>query len=175
MPLTRSQVKQVSPTKQQTQTAKPETATATAEKVDASDFLDEKLSEFHWLHNEQPHAQRRLDMLKKYPEIKSLMKHEPITKYIVLIEVAIQLFIAWYLTKHNMIWTWQFWVIAYVVGGTITSSLVLSIHEVTHFLAFKDPKLNKILACVANLPIVLPFCVEFKVRPDRPSSLCIGD
>jgi sphingolipid delta-4 desaturase len=153
MPITRSKAQE---------TGKPLAANNSTKT--STDFLDEKLTEFYWLHNEQPHAQRRLDMLKKYPEIKTLMKHEPITKYIILVEVAVQMFVAWYLTKHNMIWTWQFWILAYVLGGTITSSLVLSIHEVTHFLAFKDPKMNKILACIANLPIVLPFCVEFKVR-----------
>lgn len=157
MPLTRSKLKEIESTN-----GKNHDSAKVAANDSNETFLDAKLTEFYWLHNEQPHAQRRLDMLKKYPEIKLLMKHEPITKYIVFLEVALQLFVAWYLTKHNMIWTWQFWIIAYVLGGTITSSLVLSIHEVTHFLAFKDPKMNKILACIANLPIVLPFCVEFK-------------
>jgi sphingolipid delta-4 desaturase len=56
------------------------------------------------------------------------------------------------------------------VGGTITASLVLSIHEITHYLAFKAFLPNKILACIANLPIVIPFCVEFKVRLDLKES-----
>ena len=44
---------------------------------------------------------------------------------------------------------------------------MLSIHEITHYLAFKSFLANKVLACIANLPIVVPFCVEFKVGRAR--------
>ncbi|KAJ3327094.1 hypothetical protein HDU76_012372 [Blyttiomyces sp. JEL0837] len=122
--------------------------------------LDQKLEKFFWEHNEEPHASRRKELLKKYPQIRKLMRHEPLTKYIVVVEVVLQMAMAWYF--RNKIDTAAFWISAYVIGGTLTSSLVLSIHEVTHFLAFKAFLPNKILACFANLPIVLPFCVDFK-------------
>ncbi|MBF3371938.1 fatty acid desaturase, partial [Leptospira interrogans] len=38
----------------------------------------------------------------------------------------------------------------------------LAIHEITHNLAFKGIKENKLLAMVANLPIGVPYCVTFK-------------
>jgi sphingolipid delta-4 desaturase len=120
-----------------------------------------KLDHFFWADKDEPHASRRREMLKKYPQIRQLMRHEPLTKYIVTLEVLVQFFFAWYLKDE--LFTWKFWLIAYFVGGTMTSSLVLSIHEITHFLAFKTFLPNKVLACIANLPIVLPFCVEFKV------------
>ncbi|KAJ3114836.1 hypothetical protein HDU96_001579 [Phlyctochytrium bullatum] len=126
-----------------------------------ADLLEKKRSEFIWTLTDEPHATRRREMLKKYPQIRNLMRHEPLTKYLILTEVLIQLALAVYFRES--LFTWQFWLTAYIVGGTITSSLVLSIHEVTHFLAFKSFLPNKILACIANLPIVLPFCVEFKV------------
>ncbi|KAJ3252567.1 hypothetical protein HDU77_005062 [Chytriomyces hyalinus] len=124
------------------------------------DSLSKRRSDFHWSGQDEPHAARRKEMLAKYPQIRSLMRHEPITKYYVLALVAIQ-FTAAFLLRNS--WnTWQFWVTAYVVGGTCSSALVLGIHEVTHFLAFKQFLPNKILACIGNLPIVFPFCVEFK-------------
>lgn len=89
------------------------------------------------------------------------MRHEPLTKWVVLTEVIVQFVLAWYF-RDTSFKNPMFWVTAYVIGGTITSSLVLSIHEITHFLAFRAFLPNKILACIANLPIVLPFCVEFK-------------
>ncbi|KAJ3218899.1 hypothetical protein HDU67_003538 [Dinochytrium kinnereticum] len=128
--------------------------------MSSSFSLTEKRQDFLWKMTDEPHATRRREMLKKYPQIRSLMRHEPITKYIVTAEVALQLFLAVYL--RDSIQTWQFWLTAYLVGGTLTSSLVLSIHEITHFLAFKSFLPNKLLACIANLPIVLPFCVDFK-------------
>ncbi|KAI9337121.1 delta 15-fatty acid desaturase protein [Zopfochytrium polystomum] len=101
-------------------------------------------------------------MLKKYPQIRSLMRTEPLTAYLVTAEVAVQFALAYYFRDMSSIGTWQFWMTAYWIGGTITSSLLLSVHEITHFLAFKSFLANKVLAVVANLPIVLPFCVDFK-------------
>jgi len=57
---------------------------------------------------------------------------------------------------------WYFYVIAYCVGATATHALFLSIHEITHFLAFESQKLNYALAMFANLPIGFPYCVSFK-------------
>ncbi|KAI9034493.1 sphingolipid Delta4-desaturase-domain-containing protein [Hyaloraphidium curvatum] len=125
--------------------------------------LDHKLDDFYWVHDEEPHKSRRDAMLKAHPELRKLMRHEPLTKWIVTAEVVAQFALAWWLSSTGRDWrTWEFWVIAYFIGGTITASLVLSIHEITHYLAFKAFLPNKILACIANLPIVLPFCVEFK-------------
>ncbi|KAJ3170067.1 hypothetical protein HK101_011391 [Irineochytrium annulatum] len=122
--------------------------------------VNEHHNDFIWKDDDEPHASRRKAMLKKYPQIRKLMRHEPITKYVVIAEVLLQLGLA--IALRDSLWTYQFWIVAYVIGGTLTSSLVLSVHEVTHFLAFKSFLPNKILACFANLPIVLPFCVDFK-------------
>ncbi|KAJ3073942.1 hypothetical protein HDU98_000244 [Podochytrium sp. JEL0797] len=124
--------------------------------------LSSPRTEFFWSDHDEPHALRRKEMLKKYPQIRKLMRHEPITKYYVFGLVAIQFAVAYYITANNLLWTWQFWALSYVVGGTASSALVLGIHEVTHYLAFKAFLPNKILACIGNLPIVFPFCVEFK-------------
>ncbi|KAI9351429.1 dihydroceramide delta(4)-desaturase [Obelidium mucronatum] len=144
--------------------AKPATASAEAKTMHKEDPLDlaHPRKEYHWSDQDEPHAQRRKEMLKKYPQIRKLMRHEPITKYYVITLVAIQFAAAYWITTNNLLGTWQFWLTAYVVGGTCSSALVLGIHEVTHFLAFKDFLPNKILACIGNLPIVFPFCVEFK-------------
>ncbi|KAJ1566229.1 hypothetical protein HK405_010660, partial [Cladochytrium tenue] len=119
-------------------------------------------SDFFWLSTDEPHAIRRRQMLKKYPQIRSLMRHEPLTAVLVSAEVALQFALAYLFRNPAWLSTWTFWVTAYIVGGTVTCSLLLSVHEITHFLAFRGFLANKILACVANLPVVLPFCVDFK-------------
>ncbi|KXS12861.1 hypothetical protein M427DRAFT_59173 [Gonapodya prolifera JEL478] len=124
---------------------------------------DGRLRDFIWVGYAEPHATRRTAMLKKYPEIKSLMRPDPITGLYVVVLVALQLFVARYVAiTPGFLWSWRFWAVTYAVGGTASASLVLAVHEVTHFLALKSPLHNKILALVANIPIVFPFCVEFK-------------
>jgi len=90
------------------------------------------------------------------------MGHEPITKYIVLTVVILQLTIA-FLLRHTHPLSWKFVASAYVIGGTVNHNLFLAVHEVTHNLAFKSLKANKMLAIIANLPIGIPYSMSFKV------------
>jgi sphingolipid delta-4 desaturase len=90
------------------------------------------------------------------------MGHEPLTKYIVLAVVILQLTIA-FLLRHTHPLSWEFFALAYVIGGTVNHNLFLAIHEVTHNLAFKGLKANKVLAIIANLPIGIPYSITFKV------------
>lgn len=96
------------------------------------------------------------------------MGHEPLTKYIVLAVVILQLSIAFLLRDTHPL-SWKFVAFAYVIGGTANHNLFLAIHEVTHNLAFKGLKANKILAIIANLPIGIPYSISFKVS----RTLCV--
>ncbi len=90
------------------------------------------------------------------------MGHEPLTKYIVLGVVLLQCTIA-FLLRHTHPLSWKFVVVAYTIGGTANHNLFLAIHEVTHNLAFKGVKANKVLAIITNLPIGVPYAITFKV------------
>lgn len=116
--------------------------------------------DFIWSLTEEPHASRRKQILAAHPEVTKLMGPEPLTKYIVAGLVALQLTAA-YLLK-DMAFTWQFFVVAYVVGATATQALFLAIHEITHNLAFKSFNHNKYLAMLANIPIAIPYSAAFK-------------
>jgi hypothetical protein len=118
--------------------------------------------QFFWDNSTEPHATRRKEMLKKYPEIRKLMRPEPLTKYVVIAQVGFQLACAWFF-KDSSLSNPFFWLSAYVIGGTVSAGLLLAVHEVSHFLAFKSFLANKVLGCIANIPIVLPFCADFKV------------
>ena len=51
---------------------------------------------------------------------------------------------------------------AYIVGATANQNLFLSIHEISHNLAFKLPLANRFLAIVANFPIGIPYSAGFR-------------
>ena len=94
------------------------------------------------------------------------MGHEPLTKWIVLFVVALQLLVAYTLRSTDPR-SPLFIFLAYAIGGTANHNLFLAIHEITHNLAFRGIKANKFLAMFANLPIAIPYAATFKAR-DTP-------
>ncbi|CAD6967484.1 unnamed protein product [Tilletia controversa] len=120
-------------------------------------------SEFLWLLTEEPHRTRRAAILKDHPEIRSLMGHEPLTKYVSLGVTLLQLGLAIafaHFGVHPL--DWRFLVTAYVVGGTANQNTFLAIHEITHNLAFKGIRANKLWAILVNAPIGVPYAMMFK-------------
>lgn len=66
--------------------------------------------------------------------------------------------------------SWKFWAVAYVFGATANQNLFLAIHEISHNLAFRSARLNRLIAIFANLPIGIPYSASFRVcDPDRIS------
>ncbi|CCA69538.1 related to dihydroceramide delta(4)-desaturase [Serendipita indica DSM 11827] len=118
-------------------------------------------SDFLWIMTEEPHRSRRMQILKAHPEVTKLMGHEPLTKWIVLAVVSLQIATAWTLRTTSPL-SPLFILAAYAIGGTANHNLFLAIHEITHNLAFKGIKANKFLAMFANLPIGIPYSVTFK-------------
>ncbi|XP_032882395.1 sphingolipid delta(4)-desaturase/C4-monooxygenase DES2 [Amblyraja radiata] len=123
--------------------------------------ISTKRVDFEWVYTDQPHTQRRKEMLAKYPEIKSLMGPDHNLKWIVFGMVLTQT-ISCYFVK-DLSWKWIiFW--AYAVGGAVNHSLTLAIHDISHNVAFgnKLAKWNRLFAIFANLPIGLPYSASFK-------------
>lgn len=89
------------------------------------------------------------------------MGYEPLTKYVVLFVTLVQLSVAYYL-RSTPIFSPLFLILAYVIGGTANQNTFLAIHEITHNLAFKGVKANRLFAIFANLPIGIPFAMMFK-------------
>ncbi len=87
---------------------------------------------------------------------------EPLTKYVVLAVVALQVAVA-YLLRDTPVLSWPFLLTAYVVGATANQNLFLAIHEISHNLAFRSPRANRLFAVFANLPIGVPYSAAFRV------------
>ena len=117
-------------------------------------------NDYYWANDREPHFQRRKDIMASHPEVTKLFGIDPKLKYATVAMVAVQLTIAYF--AYLMNW-WQFILVAYLVGATIAHALFLAIHEITHDLAFKTKKYNNWLALIANLPIVIPYAMSFKI------------
>lgn len=132
--------------------------TGTNDLKDAGD-----LNDFIWVMNDEPHSSRRKEMLKKHPEVKKLMGHEPLTKYIVTALLCLQLGMAYHL-REDALWggTFKFWLCAYVVGGTVSQALFLACHEISHNLAFRKFSHNRLFGIFTNIPLLVPFFMYFK-------------
>jgi len=118
-------------------------------------------TDFEWTYTEEPHASRRAEMLKKYPEIKKLMVVDQAFKYKVVFLVLLQ-FIVIYLVKD---FSWGLTLLlAYTVAGVINHALLLAIHETSHNAAYGHgkPIQNKLFSIFTNLPIGVPCAISFK-------------
>ncbi|TNY22665.1 fatty acid desaturase-domain-containing protein [Rhodotorula diobovata] len=118
-------------------------------------------TDFLWQMNEEPHRSRRMAIMKAHPEVTKLMGHEPLTKWVVLFVTLVQLSTAVYL-RDTPFFSLKFWALAYLVGGTANQNTFLAVHEITHNLAFRGVRANRLFAIFANLPIGVPFAMMFK-------------
>lgn len=132
-------------------------------RLDASALQDGAVHQgeegFLWSSAPEPHAARRLEILARHPEVKSLYGPCPKTKYLCVALVLLQLGLCWLLRDVPL---WLMLVAAYAVGGVINQMLLLAIHEISHNLAFKKPLANRLLGLFVNLPIGIPVAAAFR-------------
>ncbi|KAI1380858.1 sphingolipid delta4-desaturase [Hypoxylon crocopeplum] len=125
------------------------------------DPIEVKYRDFFWTYTEEPHRTRRLAIIKAHPEVTKLCGPEPLTKYVVLGVVSLQILCA-YVLRNTPFFSVPFWLLAYVVGATSNQNLFLAIHEISHNLAFRSATANRLFAIIANLPIGIPYSASFR-------------
>jgi sphingolipid delta-4 desaturase len=138
-----------------------ETAAPSASVLPAN-VKDGGYTQFFWTYTEEPHRSRRQAIIKKHPEVTKLCGPEPLTKWLVLAVVSLQIICA-HALRDTHPFSWQFLATAYIIGATANQNLFLAIHEISHNLAFKNGAANRILAVFANLPIAIPYSASFRV------------
>jgi sphingolipid delta-4 desaturase len=114
---------------------------------------------FRWSDSPEPHAARRRAMLEKYPELERLYGPCPRTKYVCTALVLTQFTTAYALRDAS--W-WIVVLVAYLFGGVVNQSLLLAIHELSHNLAFRKPRFNRLFAVFINLPVGVPVAETFR-------------
>jgi sphingolipid delta-4 desaturase len=108
----------------------------------------------------EPHLQRTRKILAAHPEIKRLFGNNPRSAWLVAGIVAAQIALA--LALAHSPW-WAILLAAYTVGAVADHALWVLIHDCTHNLAFKTSAGNCWLAIGANLPIVFPSAMSFRI------------
>ena len=118
-----------------------------------------KRNDFTWKEDDEPHSQRRKDILSHHPDIKTLFGPDLRLFPIVLSLVASQLTLSYYAKDFS----WPLYVtVAWVVGGTISHSLSLASHELSHGLCFESTMANDVLGMIANCGQGIPSHATFK-------------
>jgi sphingolipid 4-desaturase/C4-monooxygenase len=106
----------------------------------------------------EPHAGRGRQLLLAHPELRALAGPDRTSALwvtgLVLLQGAVAVAVggrAWYV-----------WLpCAYVLGATIDHALWVLIHDCSHNLVFRWRNGNRLIAMVANLPIVVPAALSF--------------
>lgn len=115
--------------------------------------------EFTRVGTDEPHATRRKLILAKYPQIKKLygpdMRMLPSVIFLVLVQLVLAI-------AAPLMPTWQIILMAYVIGGTISHSLSLANHELSHNLCFFTPFYNEVLGIISNFGQGIPSAITFK-------------
>jgi len=122
---------------------------------------------FSWEYTDQPHADRRLQILRKHPEIKKYMKAngDPWMALVGILMVFLQLFLGYLNTQiplDTMLSVRFFFNI--FVGSWVASWLLISLHEAAHCLLFgaSHPRLNRWYGIFANIVLIIPLFTYFK-------------
>ena len=106
----------------------------------------------------QPHMSRGRELLAAHPELRELAGTVPVSAVWTIGLVAAQCYLA-VLVSHR---SWMLWLpCAYVIGATIDHALWVLIHECCHHLVFRSRVANRIVAIVANIPLVVPGAMSF--------------
>lgn len=119
----------------------------------------EKKNGFYWSDEREPHFRRRKEILEDHPEVKELYGIDKGLKWKILGLVSFQLISAPFIAE--LAWYW-FIPLAYIFGASVSHTIFLAIHELSHDLAFKKKVYNKWIALFANIPIIAPYAMSFQ-------------
>ena len=106
----------------------------------------------------EPHATRGRQMLAAHPELRSLAGPDAWSAVWAVALVAAQMALA--LVVGGL--RWYVWLpCAYIAGATIDHALWALIHETAHNLVFRWRAGNRLVALLANIPLVFPGAIAF--------------
>ena len=119
----------------------------------------EKKGSFYWSEEREPHFKRRKEILESHPEVKKLYGIDNWLLVKTLGLVVFQLVTAPFISQ----WPWYWYLaFAYFIGASVSHTIFLAIHELSHDLAFKNKTANYWLSIIANIPIIFPYAVSFR-------------
>jgi len=106
----------------------------------------------------EPHVDRGRRLLAAHPELRQLAGPMPVSAAWVVGLVAAQFAIALAVAHRP----WYVWLVAaYLAGATIDHALWVLVHDCAHNLVLASRAGNRIVAIIANLPLVIPSTISF--------------
>lgn len=123
---------------------------------------------FHHTNLGEPHRLRRKEMLKKYPEIRSLMGFDRRIALMNFIIVSIQLTLAFFIQDifAENDFSFKDWILyllfTYFIGGTLAHWASMAIHEAAHNLTAKTLWGNRLVGLTANLIMIVPAAMSLR-------------
>lgn len=115
--------------------------------------------DFAHTNSPEPHRERTKLLLKRHPEVRSLIGRNPLSSLIIVSIVILQTVIAGLLS--NSPW-WLALIVAYCVGAFASHALFVLSHECAHNLIFRGKSANIVAGILADLPITIPTSVSFR-------------
>ena len=109
--------------------------------------------------HDEPHRRRRREIARAHPEVRALFGYDSRTVVVTFAVVVAQLGIAALLRNAA---AWVVLACAASFGAVLSHWCAMAIHETTHDLAARRQSHNKLLALVANVPMVLPVAMSFR-------------
>jgi sphingolipid delta-4 desaturase len=122
--------------------------------------VPDRSSRFTEVDYPEPHHGRARRLLRDHPELRELTGRNPWTAAITAAVVCLQVGVAASVARAP--W-WVVLAVAWLVGAAATHTLWVVIHEATHNLIARRRRGNRIVALVANLPMVLPSAESFRI------------
>ena len=120
---------------------------------------------FTVVEHDEPHRRRRRQIASDHPGVRALFGHDVRTVWVTLAVVTVQLAVAGSLRLARGTWAGSgvaVFVAAALVGAVLSHWCAMAIHETTHDLAARTQSRNKLLALVANLPMIVPVAMSFR-------------
>lgn len=124
-----------------------------------SQIMSKKKTDFEWSDECEPHKLRTKEILTAHPELREHIGRNPYTFLIILLCVAIQMVLAYFLKDSS--W-WLVLLVSYAIGAFADHTLFVCVHESSHNLIFKNKGMNVVAGLVANFPLVFASSVSFQ-------------
>ncbi|KAI7872733.1 fatty acid desaturase-domain-containing protein [Spinellus fusiger] len=111
---------------------------------------------------DEPHLKRKQTILHDHPEIEKLYGTDIRTLYVTVAITITQLTLAYYFGRVSKDPLWLFFLVAYFVGGTLSSMLGVVIHEACHCLIMPTKIHNRYVGLLANVTLPVPIAQSFR-------------
>lgn len=121
-------------------------------------FFSVSVPDYIRVTHSEPHAARSRLLLAAHPELRRLAGPNRTSAAWTVGLVAAQCGLALLVGDRP----WLVWLpCAYVIGATIDHALWALIHECSHNLVFRSRTANRVVAIVANVPLMVPAAISF--------------